>query len=391
MLQSFFNGLSGMVVFSQGLNTISNNVANMNTPGFKAVNNFYRALGEDGHGIGAKLSGEYMDESAGTIRDTGRATDLAVIGEGYFIVEKDGLYQYTRNGQFVFDDDGFLKDTVSDGYVMGAGPSGNLYRIDISTMKTLPPEATTALSFSGNLSTGDDEHEIPAISVFNSLGEEVTFGLRFVNSTATNPGEWSVVVESDSGIPLWTGQLNFGLDGSVSPGSESLSITIPSAENGTAGVALDLTLTFGVPGDFSASTSFAGGTVSTLGSEIVDGRGSEGLVAASFNDKGALNLLYSNGDTEEPYTIGLAYFDNPQNLRHMGDGFYVANTLQGVSYGQPDTGIFGSIQGNSIESSNVDLVREFAEMIIAQRGYQAASHVMDVANTMIETLYQSKG
>ena len=390
MFQSFFNGVAGMLVFSRGLNTISDNVANLNTPGFRGSDVFYRSLGgQHNQAFGARLAGDGIRQQEGDIRETGNATDLAILGQGQFVVNVDGENFYTRGGQFFFDEDGLLRDTVSDGLVMALGENGQLIPIDISSLRTLTPEATSTVEFSGNLSTGDDEHVIDSFSVFNALGEQVDLSFSFTNNTASTPGQWLISVQDENGLELATAELFFGPDGSPADGSETIEIVIPGTANGSAGDPLTLSLSFGANGSFTQATSFSGGTVSTLGAEATDGRGVEGIVAVSITEDGALQLLYSNGDTEEPYRIALADIRNERELSQAGNGLYTLDASARVTYGYANDGVFGSIASESLEASNVDLVREFAELIIAQRGYQASSHVMDVSNQLIETLYNA--
>ncbi|MEO0575449.1 MAG: flagellar hook-basal body complex protein [Pseudomonadota bacterium] len=390
MFQSFFNGVAGMLVFSRGLNTISDNVANLNTPGFRGSDVFYRSLGgQNSYAFGARLAGEGLRQQAGDIRETGNATDLAILGQGQFVISQDGQNFFTRGGQFFFDEDGMLRDTISDGLVMALGDNGQLIPIDISGLRTLNPEATTTVEFAGNLSTGDNEHVIDDFEVFNALGEQVELRFTFTNNSATTPGQWLISVQDENGLELTTAEVFFGPDGSPLDVSESVEIVIPGTANGSAGDALTLSLSFGANGSFTQATSFAGGAVSTLGAEATDGRGVEGIVAVSITEQGSLQLLYSNGDTEEPYRLALADIRNDRQLSQAANGLYALDASASMTYGYAGDGVLGTIASESLEASNVDLVREFAELIIAQRGYQASSHVMDVSNQLIETLYNA--
>ncbi len=390
MLQSFFTGVAGMIVFSRALETISDNVANLNTPGFRGSDMFYRSLGDMGSGAnGSRVAGEFIRQTSGDVRETGNPTDLAILGNGHFVVEVDGEFYYTRGGQFFFDEDGVLRDSISDGRVMSLGDNGQLIPVDISTLRNLPPVATTEIEFNGNLSTGDTEHTIDNVTIFNTLGEEVELSINFTNNTSSTPGEWLISVEDDNGLEIWTGTVLFGIDGSPAPGSEQVTLTIPATSAGSAGQALDIQLNFGTSGDLTGATSFSGGTVSTLGSSITDGNGVEGIVAVNISENGEVKLLYTNGETEEPFRLALADITDERKLTLSSNGLYALNASAAVSYGHADDGAMGSIASESLEASNIDLVREFAELIIAQRGYQASSHVMDVSNQLIDTLYNA--
>jgi flagellar hook protein FlgE len=388
MLQSFFNGLSGMITFSSGLDTISNNIANMNTPGFRGMDMFYKALSSGGSHAGVR-SGEYsLNTTAGEIRQTGRATDLAIIGNGYFILRNEGQAYYTRSGQFQFDPDGFLVDSQTGYRVAAIDESGNLVDINIENLRQLNPEPTTQINFNGNLSTGSTSGQTE-VSVFNSLGEEITLDIEFTNNTSNTAGSWLISIKDEDGTEISTGEIRFAPDGSPLSGFNTVNVSLPASSNGTANIGLDLQLYFGEEGSFSDTTSFSGGTTSTISSSIEDGRGVEGLIAVSFNENGELNLLYSNGDTESPFTVALAYFNDENALQYVEGSIYEAPSNLNSTIGQANKNVFGSIVGESIESSNVDLVREFAEMIIIQRGYQASSRAMNVANQLVEQLYEN--
>ena len=190
MSQAFFTALSGMLTFSGNLDTISNNISNMNTPGFRGSDVFYRNLiNSRGVGIGPQILDQNLRFTSGDIRQTGNGTNLAISGQGYFILEKDGEYFYTRAGQFTFNDDGVLVDQASDSRVMGFDENGSLAEINVEDLLTLPPEVTSQINFEGNLSTGDDAHQINDIKIFNEIGEEITVNFNFTNDTANTAGK----------------------------------------------------------------------------------------------------------------------------------------------------------------------------------------------------------
>ena len=208
-------------------------------------------------------------------------------------------------------------------------------------------------------------------------------------NTTNTPGSWLVEVTDENGTVVGNGEVRFGPDGTPLAGFNQISLDIPATSNGSANTVLSITLNFGDEGNFEGSTSFAGGTVSTLAANIEDGQGVEGLVAASFNIDGELNLLYSNGETETPYRLAIAYFSNESNLSYAEGSLFRSESNSTPDIGFANDGSRGVIEGESIEGSNIDLVREFAEMIIVQRGYQASSRVMNIANQLVEQLYDN--
>lgn len=384
MLQSFFNGLSGMFSFSRGLQTVSNNISNMNTPGFRGSDNFFRSL-NGGGGLGTSLNATTMRTGSGEMRQTSNATDLALNGTGFFVLrDENGQLFYTRAGQFQFDENGILIDTVSKAQVMGQNSAGNFVAISIQELRTLPAEATTAINFVGNFVAGSASHTVSDTQVFDAAGTVHRLTTTFTNaSSATSTNTWTVQVAESNGTVVGTGQIRFGPDGSPLAGFNTVSIALPV--NGTT---QNITLNFGEPGSFSGSTQFSGSS-STVGARVQDGHAVLGLTEVKFDEKGMLNLTYSNGDKREGERLALASFADESALLQSTGSLYIANGATAANYGYAGTGVFGKVQGGNIELSNVDLTQEFADMMIIQRGYQASSRVMSVSNDMIEQLYNS--
>jgi len=390
MMQAFFNGLSGMITFGRGLDNISNNISNMNTAGYHGVDLFYNALGNDGGQYsGARISGSAISSNSGSLRETSNPTDLAISGNGYFILRTPDGPLYTRAGQFRFDADGYLTDTNSGYRVAALDSHGNLTDINIQGLMSLNPVTTDKVTFTGNLSTGDTDHSVQQMKVFNSLGEEISLDLNFTNNTSNTPGSWMVSVKDKNGIEVATGEVRFAADGSPLTGYNQLSITLPASANGSANTPMTFSLDFGTEGSFDGATSFSGGTVSSLSVGNINGQGQEGLVAISFKEDGQLNLLYSNGENKTPFQLAIATFQDEQGLSYV-DGSLLRYEGKGQTHinHANDNGA-GKIKGKNLESSNVDLVREFAEMIIIQRGYQASSRVMTISNQLVQRLYDS--
>ncbi len=176
MFQAFYNGLSGLMSFSKGLDQISNNVANMNTPGFKAKDVFYKSIGND---CGTSVSGDFLRGKQGDIRQTGNATDLAINGNGYFVLKDGSNKYYTRAGQFTFNENNVLVDMSTGFSVSGIDSKGNLTDINISNKRFLPPKATTEIELKGNISADGQSHIISNVTAFNELGEDLNYSFDF--------------------------------------------------------------------------------------------------------------------------------------------------------------------------------------------------------------------
>jgi flagellar hook protein FlgE len=382
MLQAFFNGLSGLFSFSKGLDNVSNNVSNMNTPGFRGSDTFYRSVGgQDGRGLGSSVAGTEVRTKAGDPRQTGNQTDLAISGAGYFVLrDQSNETFYTRSGQFQVDSNGFLVDSVTQKRVAGINPSGALIDINIRDQRSLPPKPTTRVEMVGTLArTGptDTSHKISNIQVFDASGATHNLSVEF-DQLPSPPNSWSVKVFDSGGAMLNSGTIAFGVDGTPQAGFNNVSFAL--------GMQL-ITLEFGTPGSFNLASQVASGPSHTLGAKVVDGSAIAGLSSLAFDDKGVVKLTYSNGEKRDGSQLALADFPDETALIATENSLYRAPDSMRPNYGRPADGPYGRIQGGYLELSNVDLSQEFGDILIIQRGYQASSRVMTVSNELLEQLY----
>lgn len=386
MLQAFFNGLSGMMSFSKNLNTVSNNISNMNTPGFRASDTFYSSLSNGDSGLGTFVAEQNYRFQSGEIRQTGNATDVAISGLGFFTLMKDGQQLFSRAGQFSFNDKGVLVDLVSGASVAAIGDTGKVTEFDISKLKVMAPKATTKVEMSGNLSTGATSHEINNVSVYNGLGEKVDLTFKFSKKTGTdNTWEVSVLNESKNNQEILKSEIQFGVDGTPKTANSSFTVSIPDSLGGTSST----TIHFGDSGSFSGSTSTDTGTTSTLEASVTDGASASALQSVKFESDGSVTLTYSSGETKKGPRLALAKFANENALELQSGSLFSANADAGLRIGRAGENGMGKISGKSIELSNVDLSREFADMIVIQRGYQASSRILNVSNQLLEQLYEN--
>jgi flagellar hook protein FlgE len=384
MQQAFFTGLSGLLTFSRSLDTISNNIANMNTAGFRGNDVFYRALSHGGEGVGAQIGGSSTRLQAGEIRQTGSSTDLAISGAGYFVLKGENGNFYTRAGNFQFDDSGFLIDINSGFRVQALNEAGLLVDVSIDGLETLPPQATTAISFAGNLSTNDATHTVDDVIAYNTEGEQINLSFEFTNNSSVLVGSWNVEVTDENGDAIGSGEIRFNPDGTPVTDFSSFEGTLPGQ------VGDIVTFDFGTPDSADGATSNSGAS-STIGASADDGYALSGLIGVSFNTEGQLKLLYSNGDTNDGLQLALAHFTNEQDLQQVNGAYFRASDNNMPTLGVAGESLFGEVVGSSLELSNVDLAKEFADMIIIQRGYQASSRVMSIANQLVEQLYSGSG
>lgn len=390
MLDSIHIGVSGLLGYQQGLRVIANNTANMNTPGFKASTlQFADLLHASGGttatpgsapGYGLDTAGTRLDFRQGDLQQTGNDLDLAIDGEGLFMVrDAAGQTRYTRAGDFQFDAQGLLVTRTDGSQVLGLDASGHLGTISLAGLQVAPGQATTRVRFTGNLSSTNPQQSVGAVQVFDAQGAQHTLTLNFTGTEADQPGSWKVeLLEGDTSFG--TAQLVFA-DGQPTTQTRQLAFTFTPA----GGAAQQLTL------DFSSDvTSFAAGDLSTLAMSSQDGYAPGSLSKVAFDETGTLTATYSNGQTRKGARLALGRFTTPDAVQGIGGNLFAP--AQGIPWEQGlagDAG-FGSIRSGVLESSNVDLSREFSNLVVMQRGYQAASQVISTANDMLQELFGLK-
>lgn len=386
MLDSIHVGMTGLAGFSQGLRVIANNTANLNTPGFKAAtlhfaDTFHSPAGEGGagttelgHGLGAGSTA--LDMRQGDLRQTGNGTDLGIDGEGLFVLRQaDGSLRYSRAGAFEFDARGRLVDRTTGAAVLGVDASGSRVEITKDGLQTSRGVPTTTLRFTGNLSSTVASHTSATFKIQDHAGAEHQLAVRFTSTASTVPDSWKVELMEGAAV-VGESQLVFA-DGAPTPATAKLALSYAPA-GATAQV---LTLDFS-----SDATSFASGTLSTIGMSSQDGKPPANLSGVAFNAAGALVATYANGQTIDGMRVLLGRLRSPGSARLDANTSFIAAEGE-VEFGQAGAGGFGAIRAGALEASNVDLSREFSELVIVQRGYQASSQVISTANDMLQELF----
>lgn len=394
MLESIYIGLTGLNSFSRGLQNVSNNVANLNTPGFKSSSmrfaDLFYTSGQSGRmampgnaqfGTGVTYTPSSINFTQGDIRTTSSDLDLAVEGRGFLALLKGGETTYTRTGQFFIDSDGNLSEANLNRQLGVLTANGSLQLFNVTDRRVSPPKATKEVKFTDNLSATGEEHQLADVEVIDSNGGTHSWTIHFKNDFATTSGHWEVTVKNEDGDDVGTGELIFA--GSVlMPGKDKISIELKPAVGEASTVVLDFS---------TGVTGFSAGTTSSLRMQSVDGRAAGELSRVFINDDGVIELEYSNGETIETDHVALADFQDLQSLRQLGDGMFASEASESPRLGrQGDFGL-GSVLGFSIEASNVDLSQEFGQLILFQRGYQASSQVISIANEMIQQLFEMRG
>lgn len=389
MLDSIHVGVTGLLGYQQGLRTIANNTANLNTPGYKSstlqfTDLFYSSSASGGRsmqlGYGLDTAGTRLDFSQGDLRQTGNDFDLAVDGEGLFVLkDANGEARYTRAGQFGFDGDGVLVSRIDGSKVMGLDGAGRSVEIALDGMRVAPGKATSVARLTGNLSSTSAEQSVSALKVFDALGREHALSVKFTNTHATSAGSWKVEV-FDGTTLVGTSELVF-VDGQPTPATSKLAFSYTPA----GGTAQPFTL------DLSADvTSFASGNLSTLAMTSQDGFAPGSLSKVTFDAAGTLVATYSNGQTVKGSRLALGRFESLDAVEALGGGAF--KQAGGIPWRVGSAGErgFGTLRAGMLEISNVDLSREFSSLVVMQRGYQASSQVISTANDMLQELFGMK-
>ena len=392
MFDSVHIGLSGLQAFSKGLKVISNNVANLNTPGFKSTDLRFADLyyqtdggaGGNGHpaqlGTGVSTLAPFINFKDGETRQTGNPLDLSIDGPGFFVTRdaEDGTLAYTRAGQFEFDKEGILLSRSTGRQAMGYAADGSLGTISLAGLRMSAPAATTTIRFRGNLSTGH-EFSVDAVPITDAAGGQHTVSLKF-SPAAGGANTWTLAVV-DGTVETAAGEISF-VDGAPAPNSARLSFTYTPAGAGPVNLSFDFS---------DQVTSFAAGANSTLGVSSTDGSAAGTLTQTSFDDHGVLTLVYSNGKTAKGAQLALARFESNDVLEAAGAGEFVSADEQRTQVARAASDGFGKVVSNQVEISNVDLASEFSDLIVMQRGYQASSRIVSTANEMLQELFDMKG
>lgn len=408
MLRSLFSGISGLRVHQQMMDVTGNNIANVNTTGFKSSQTIFQDTlsqllkgagapqgGNGGTnpaqvGLGVRLASIATNFTQGSAQTTGRSTDLMIQGDGFFVVRNAGEQLYTRAGAFSFDSDGRL--TSPDGAVVQgwAGANGVVDTnrapgdVRLPTGTLLPPTPTSKATVGGNLPAGGTAAIGTSMTEYDAQGAEHKVDYTY---TPTGTNTWKLDVTEGSGTTAknyGSVALTFGADGKLTspaaPAGSPAGTAVTTAITGPAGaVTLDVTGLSQFGGDKTVAALGQNG--STMGS----------LQAFSLSPDGTLVGVFSNGLKQPLAQVALATFNNPPGLEKVGG----SNFRTSVNSGNPQLGTAGAagrglISSGTLEMSNVDLAQEFTNLIVAQRGFQANSRVITTSDSILEDLVNLK-
>ena len=418
----FHHGLSGLNASSKNLDVIGHNIANSNTVGFKnsraefneMVASAMGAASTNNTGIGVSVAAVSQQFTQGVITPSANGLDMAINGDGFFVVQTPTGTAYTRNGAFQLNKSGELV-TVNGDKVQGYGvdPDTGVRSSVALTDLVFPTGAPIAAKQTGsvtatlNLDARVDHAVTPtparatygtSLEVFDEQGMATPLAMYFEKTGANT---WSVYDSLDPAAePI--GQLTFDATGKLVDVAEYDGTATPPTFVSTGGTTLTTTVSttnpnaIVPPGSNPVSDPVVTldlGGVSQLGSAFSvarltqDGYASGELTSVNVGSDGTLMATYSNGITRAEAQIALAKFTNTQGLQPDGNHNWVASADSGPAiYGAAGAGSFGTIQGAALEESNVDLTAQLVGMMTAQRAYQANAQTIKTQDQIFSTL-----
>ncbi|NRR31457.1 flagellar hook-basal body complex protein [Oxalobacteraceae bacterium] len=393
MFDTLYIGTSGLLGHAKGLKVVGNNLANVNTPGFKGSQvQFFDLFEQQGGqssssnqgapGTGVSSFGSKLNFKAGTDQSTGNPLDLSITGNSMFTVKRDDKLLYTRAGDFQFDAKNVLTNSAGD-HVQALDSSGQLVDVTLDALEHSVPKATSVVTLEGNLTSTivspvAVDAALSGVTVIDPAGGSHTVNLSFKDLTG---GSYTVTVIDGvtGGAVLGTGTIKFAGSFPVA-GSDVIKFNYVST---------------GVPA-FEVKLDFSKKVTSLLTSSTLSLASQDGYVAGVRTDQsidadGTINVRYSNGQKAKGARLAMAEFSTEKDLLQVGGGAFAKTTEGTVRYGYAGAESFGTLAAGHREGSNVDLAEEFSNLILMQRGYQASSHVISTANDMIQELFDMKG
>ncbi|HTV04994.1 MAG TPA: flagellar hook protein FlgE [Acidobacteriaceae bacterium] len=402
-MSSFSIPLTGLESSTTALNTIANNLANMNTTAFKSQDVsfsdlFYQQIGESGSGdplevgAGSQVASTSTDFTEGSVTSTGNEDDMAIggsTGAGFFVVQNGNTTEYTRDGSFTLSSSGNL--TTQGGLnVMGYPVNGGvvdtnapLTPIQLPVGSAQQPAATQNLSVTANLDSAAavGTQVSGQVELYDSLGQSYDANVTFTN-TGTNTWSYSVSLPAGaaSGEANTTGALTFDSNGNLTSPATNLS---GISFTGLADGASNLTFNWNLYGSNNQPTITQFATTSNVASYDQDGYASGQYDGFTVDSSGLISAQFSNGETAPVGQIALANVVNPEGLSVQGGNLYQTTLTSGAaSIGVAGTGGLGTIQDAALEASNVNISNEFSNLIIAQQAYEASSKAITTFDTV---------
>ena len=401
MLRSLFSGISGLRAHQQMMDVTGNNIANVNTTGYKSSQTVFQdtlsqmvnAAGapQNGSGgtnpaqagLGVRLASINANFGQGAAQTTGKSSDMMIQGDGFFVVKSGGEALYTRAGSFTFDANGSLTTPTgqvvqgwsanASGDVNTAGAPGDI-KLPIGI--SLAPTVTDSVTLTGNFSYDEvlmAKKEIP-IKAYNAEGSAVPVVLEFQK---TGTQEWTVGIKGDASVtPV---AVSFAPDNKAKGAIDPVTLL----DTGK----IDLGGIYQI--DVHDLTNYSGNTEARVSN--TNGSGAGVLSSYTVSNTGQIVGVFSNGLKQTLGQVALANFNNVNGLEKIGDSMFRSTVNSGLAQvGAAGSAGLGLITSGALEMSNVDLAQEFTNLVIAQRGFQANSRIITTSDEILQELVNLK-
>ncbi len=428
--RSLFIGTSSLRSHQRRFDVIANNVANVNTTGYKAsrinfVEQFNQIItrgrassivegrGSGGYnplqyGLGVRVGSITPDLSQGIIETTNRPLDMAIQGDGFFVFQLNGRQFYSRSAPITRDSEGFLVDPTTGAILQGYNVNRNtngfivydangisslnkvLDNLQISNLTVSPPKQTQTIKVTGNLNADASQNStaVSSLTIFDNFG--TAHNLTFTFTKTANPNEWSISAEIDgNALTLGATTVTFNADGTINT-PNSLTITAGNLNTALgqnlfdATTPKDITVQLAPTGNLlQGITQFSG--LNTISFQYQDGYALGELANLNVDDSGKIWGSFTNGRTELLGQVALAKFANPNALTREGNNMFAVAPDSGLPLIGTAVDTFAStrIFSGALEQSNVDLTEQFTNMITTQRAFEAAARTITITDVML--------
>jgi flagellar hook protein FlgE len=415
-----FTGVSGMNANGTALSVVSDNIANMNTTGFKSSKASFgdvlgQSIGSAQIGGGTYLNTVATSFGQGSFESSTNVLDMAIDGNGFFVVDATaGTRYYSRAGEFHIDRDGYIVDSAGNQLQAFDATTNALGNVLIGALNS-PPNPTTTMDLAANFDsretagaafsiadpTGTSKYST-TIPVYDSLGIKHDVTVYF-QKTAANEWTWNAVANasevtstsvSGNNALIASGQLDFTSNGEldIEGATTYYNLAVPTGiDFAGATAAQTIAVDFGTSITTDSGTGLDGttqfGSISAIYLQTQNGYGSGSLQSISVASDGTLTGLFSNGQSRGIAQIAIATFQAETELTKAGGNLFTESYESGAGiFTAPGSGGAGEILANTLELSNVDLGAEFVRMIMNQRGFQANSRIVSVSNEILAEL-----
>ena len=404
LISTLFTGVSGLSGQSKAMEIIGDNIANVNTVGFKGsapvFGDIFSTVLHNGAvtsqlGGGSQLSGVLQVWDQGAIEHSPNALDLAIDGNGFFITSTHGSTDqfYTRNGQFRINELGLVQSMTGEilkGFEYTAGVlSTTMEDIDLAGVQSTPNASTyfnsgTQLNAASTATTTF----ITPVTLYNSVGSIVTLNITFTKAASANKWAYYAIPSQGTITARASGTVTFDTSGQLSKvdGADAADHTFTLNFDDATTPAVEMSLNWDLVDSAGKThgklTGFA--AASNNNSLVQDGYATGTLLGLSVTSLGDITGLFNNGQTELLNRIAMADFLSPSGLNRSGNNKYTESQESGQpTIGVPDTGGLGKILGESLELSNVDIAQAFVTMIKTQQAYQASARLITTTDDLL--------